>query len=239
LSLTITCGVIAAILNPFDIGAVDVQDRMAHLHVSQENHMPTFQIYTIASAPEKAKPALEQLQQAFGFLPNLAASIANSPKLVTALVGVFQQVHNSSLTEPEIQIVLLTDAVANSSAYSVAFHTALAVQQGVNPEVTDAIRENTRGRTICGAFHAGEGAHREAGASQRTGTQCIPRRRLYKRTDHGGHRHSRGLDDHQLCWNHRQAAAVRPVPAIRLARIRMEARGPGNAIIGLRRPIQF
>jgi hypothetical protein len=48
---------------------------------------------------------------------------------VTALVGVFQQVHSSSLTEQEIQIVLLTDAVANSSAYAVAFHTALALNR--------------------------------------------------------------------------------------------------------------
>ena len=103
--------------------------------------MPTYPIQTIASAPEKSKPALEQLQQAFGFLPNIAASISNSPKLVTALVGVFQQVHSSSLTEPEIQIVLLTDAVANSSTYAVAFHTALAEQQGVSSEETDAIRE--------------------------------------------------------------------------------------------------
>ena len=103
--------------------------------------MPTYQIHTIASAPEKSKPALEQLRQAFGFIPNLAVAIANSPKLVTALVGVFQQVHSSSLTEQEIQIVLLTDAVANSSAYAVAFHTALALQQGVSSEETNAIRE--------------------------------------------------------------------------------------------------
>ena len=106
--------------------------------------MITYQIHTIASAPEKSKPALEQLQQAFGFIPNLAASISNSPKLVTALAGVFQQVHSSSLTEQEIQIVLLTDAVANSSKYAVAFHTALAVQQGVSLEETNAIRD---GRT--------------------------------------------------------------------------------------------
>ena len=102
--------------------------------------MPTYQIHTIASAPEKSRAALEQLQQAFGFIPNLVASIANSPKLVTALVGVFQQVHSNSLTEQEIQIVLLTDAVANSSAYAVAFHTALALQQGVSSEETGAIR---------------------------------------------------------------------------------------------------
>ncbi|HEY4045989.1 MAG TPA: hypothetical protein VGM27_03895 [Acidobacteriaceae bacterium] len=139
----ITCEVIAGPPNPFDIGRVDVQDYL-RLYIAQVNHMPTYQIHTIASAPEKSKPALEQLQQAFGVLPNIAAVIANSPKLVNSLVGVFQQVHSSSFTEPEIQIVLLTDAVANTSKYAVAFHTALALQQGVSPEETNAIRD---GRT--------------------------------------------------------------------------------------------
>lgn len=103
--------------------------------------MPTYQVHTTVSAPEKSKPALEQLQQAFGFIPNLVASISNSPKLLTALVGLFQQVHSPGLTEAENQIVLLTDAVTNSSAYAVAFHTALAHEQGISPEETTAIRD--------------------------------------------------------------------------------------------------
>ena len=103
--------------------------------------MPNYPIHTIASAPENSKPGLEQLQQAFGVIPNIAAAIANSPKLINSLVGAFQQVHSSSLTEQEIQIVLLTDAVANSCTYAVAFHTTLALQQGVSPEQTGAIRE--------------------------------------------------------------------------------------------------
>ena len=102
--------------------------------------MPTYQIHTIASAPEQSKPVLEQLQQAFGVIPNLAAVISNSPKLVTAFSAVFQQVHSSSLTEQEIQIVLLTDAVTNSCAYAVAFHTALALKEDVSSEETKAIR---------------------------------------------------------------------------------------------------
>lgn len=102
--------------------------------------MPTYQIHTIASAPEKSRPVLEQLRQSFGLIPNLAAAISNSPKLLTAFAAVFQQVHSSSLTEQEIQIVLLTDAVTNSSEYAVAFHTALALGQGVRSEETDAIR---------------------------------------------------------------------------------------------------
>lgn len=103
--------------------------------------MPTYQVHTIASAPEKSKPVLEQLQQAFGFIPNLVATISNSPKLLSGLAGLFQQVHSPGLTEEENQIVLLTDAVTNSSTYAVAFHTALAIQQGILPEETDAIRE--------------------------------------------------------------------------------------------------
>jgi len=103
--------------------------------------MQAYQIHTIASAPEKSKLVLEQLQQAFGVIPNLAGAIANSPKLATAFLAVFQQVHSSSLTEQEIQIVLLADAVANSCTYAVAFHTALARKEGVSSEETEAIRE--------------------------------------------------------------------------------------------------
>ena len=90
--------------------------------------MQTYQIHTIASAPEKSKAVLEQLQHSFGAIPNLAGVMANSPKLATAFLSVFQQVHSTGLTEQEIQIVLLADAVANSCAYAVAFHTALALK---------------------------------------------------------------------------------------------------------------
>src|SRR5215469_7803803 len=99
--------------------------------------------YTMDSAPANSKPALEQMQKAFGVVPNIAGAVANSPKLINSLVGVFQQVHTSSLKEPEIQIVLLTDAVVNSCTYAIAFHTALALQQGVSAEETEAIREGS------------------------------------------------------------------------------------------------
>jgi AhpD family alkylhydroperoxidase len=40
-----------------------------------------------------------------------------------------------------VQIILLTDAVVNACTYAVAFHTGLALQQGISPEETGAIRE--------------------------------------------------------------------------------------------------
>jgi alkylhydroperoxidase family enzyme len=103
--------------------------------------MPNYPVHTITSAPEESKSALEQLQKAFGVLPNLPAVIANSPKLINSLVGLFAQVHSPGLSEAENQIVLLTDAVTNSSTYAVAFHTALALKNGIGPEETTAIRE--------------------------------------------------------------------------------------------------
>jgi alkylhydroperoxidase family enzyme len=103
--------------------------------------MPNYPVHTMDTVPEGSKAGLEQLQKAFGVIPNIAAAIANSPKLINSLVGVFQQVHSSSITEEEIQVVLLTDAVANASTYAVAFHTGLAQKQGVSAEETGAIRE--------------------------------------------------------------------------------------------------
>ena len=103
--------------------------------------MLNYPVQTIASALEGSKSALDQFKKAFGVVPNIVGAIANSPKLINSLVGLFGQVHSPGLSEAENQIVLLTDAVTNSSTYAVAFHTALALQQGISSEETTAIRE--------------------------------------------------------------------------------------------------
>jgi len=102
--------------------------------------MSSYPIHTIASAPELSKPVLLQLQQTFGVIPNIAAAMANSPVLINGFIGLFERVHASSLTEQQIQTVLLTNAVTNVSEWAVAFHTALALQQGVPPADVEAIR---------------------------------------------------------------------------------------------------
>jgi AhpD family alkylhydroperoxidase len=103
--------------------------------------MVSYPIHSIESAPEKSQPALEQLRQAFGFVPNLAGAIANSPVLANSLVGLFQNVHGGSFTEAEVQAVLLTNAVTNSCAWATAFHTALALKEGLDPVDVQAIRK--------------------------------------------------------------------------------------------------
>ena len=103
--------------------------------------MTNFPVHTMESAPERSKPALRQLQSAFGMLPNIAGAMATSPVLINSLVGLFGNVHGGSFTEAQVQTVLLTDAVTNACAWAVAFHTALALKEGIDPADVQAIRE--------------------------------------------------------------------------------------------------
>jgi alkylhydroperoxidase family enzyme len=103
--------------------------------------MTTFPVHNMESAPERSKPALRQLQSAFGMIPNIAGVMATSPVLINSLVGLFGNVHGGSFTEAQVQIVLLTDAATNGSTWAVAFHTALALKEGVDPADIQAVRE--------------------------------------------------------------------------------------------------
>jgi AhpD family alkylhydroperoxidase len=103
--------------------------------------MTRFPVHTMESAPERSKHSLKQLEAAFGMIPNIAGVMANSPVLINSLVGLFGNVHGGSFTEPQVQIVLLTDAVTNECAWAVAFHTALGLKAGLDPTDVQAIRE--------------------------------------------------------------------------------------------------
>lgn len=103
--------------------------------------MASFPVYTLESAPEGSKPALQGLAQAFGMVPNLVGALAGSPKLLTGLTGVFQQAHSGSFTEAQVQTLLLTNAVTNGCAWAVAFHTFLALKEGLSEADVQAIRE--------------------------------------------------------------------------------------------------
>lgn len=104
--------------------------------------MQTFPVHTLESAPEQSKPSLEALQRAFGIIPNVARTMSSSPVLVGSLVGLFQKVHGGSFSEEQIQAILLTNAVTNASTWAVAFHTGLALKEGVDPADVRAIREH-------------------------------------------------------------------------------------------------
>lgn len=102
--------------------------------------MEDFPVYTVDSAPEGSKPALRDLHAVFGIVPNIAGVMATSPVLINSLVGLFGRVHGGSFTEAQIQTLLLTNAVTNACNWAVAFHTALALKEGLEPADVEAIR---------------------------------------------------------------------------------------------------
>ncbi|HEY3849865.1 MAG TPA: hypothetical protein VGL87_02760 [Steroidobacteraceae bacterium] len=103
--------------------------------------MEKFSVYTIESAPEASRSSLRDVQARFGAIPNLAGAMALSPVLIKSFVPIFDQVHGGSFTEPQIQTVLLTDAVANASTWAVALHTALGLKAGLKAADVEAIRD--------------------------------------------------------------------------------------------------
>lgn len=103
--------------------------------------MQSFPVLTIDTAPEKSKPALQALQGAFGMIPNVAGTMATSPVLIDSLVALFGKVHGGNFSEAQIQTLLLTNAVTNGCAWAVAFHTGLALREGLDEVDVRAIRE--------------------------------------------------------------------------------------------------
>jgi AhpD family alkylhydroperoxidase len=103
--------------------------------------MSIFEIQTIDRAPEGSRAPLEKLRDTFGMVPNVAGIIANSPVLANIFVPLFEGVHGGTFTEAEIQTLLLTNAVTNSCAWAVAFHSYLALKAGLEPGDVEAIRQ--------------------------------------------------------------------------------------------------
>ncbi|WP_407148549.1 carboxymuconolactone decarboxylase family protein [Bradyrhizobium sp. ORS 86] len=102
--------------------------------------MTRFPVHTLDSAPQASKASLRDVEARFGMIPNLAGAMATSPVLLQSFIGIFDKVHAGSFSEPQIQTVLLTDAVTNGCAWAVALHSALGLQAGLDPADVAAMR---------------------------------------------------------------------------------------------------
>jgi AhpD family alkylhydroperoxidase len=100
----------------------------------------TYATHTPESAPALAADGLRLLQATVGLVPNLAATMAESPALLNgflALRGLYAQ---TGFSGGEVQVLSLTAAVENDCSWCVAFHTAMALKEGVDRQAVDALR---------------------------------------------------------------------------------------------------
>src|SRR5262245_52227053 len=99
-----------------------------------------FTVHTKDSAPEGSREALGALEANVGFIPNLAATIAESPVAFRGFVGMQTALRGSKLTGVEREVVGLTVSHENESPYSMAAHSTFASAQGAPEAVVDALR---------------------------------------------------------------------------------------------------
>lgn len=104
--------------------------------------MALFNVHTVETAPEGSKAVLEKSKHALGFIPNLYATMAESPSALNAYTAISEYFENSSLSRIEQQIVALTASVVNGCEFCVAAHSVIAKKMvGVDMDIVDAIRE--------------------------------------------------------------------------------------------------
>lgn len=100
----------------------------------------TYAVHTLESAPEMARDALGSLQAAVGRIPNLAATMAESPALLKGFLALRELYAKTGFSPGEVQVLSLTAAYENDCAWCLAFHTAMALKDGVDREAIDALR---------------------------------------------------------------------------------------------------
>ena len=105
--------------------------------------MTAFTIHTLESAPEASKPILETAKSKLGFLPNLMATMAESPVLVESYLTLMGLFDKTDLSETERQIILMTNNRLNGCTYCMAAHTAASSMAGVDQSIIAALRSGS------------------------------------------------------------------------------------------------
>lgn len=104
----------------------------------------TFTIHDTHSAPEKSREALENIEQAYGFLPNIMGAFAESPAILQAYIKLNELFSNETAFDAtEQQVVLMTASRFHDCGYCMAAHSTIANSQSVDESVINALREGT------------------------------------------------------------------------------------------------
>lgn len=87
---------------------------------------------TIETAPEASRHTLSHLEQSFGRIPDLYATIAHSPTSLDSYLSWDHALTHSSLSRREIEQLYLHVSELNGCGYCVAAHEALGKHLGLS-----------------------------------------------------------------------------------------------------------
>lgn len=99
-------------------------------------------LLTLETAPDAAKPFLENALKGSGFIPNLLAVLANAPAALETYITVSGLNGKSDLSLADREVVQLIAATNHGCDFCVAGHTAVARNKAKLPEaVIEALRQ--------------------------------------------------------------------------------------------------
>lgn len=102
--------------------------------------MATFTVHSMDTAPEASKSNLEEVKKAWGFVPTLHGTLAESPVALEAYDTLFGLVAKSSFSPAEQQVAYLAINVFNECEYCTAGHTYLARAAKLDEAAIQALR---------------------------------------------------------------------------------------------------
>jgi uncharacterized peroxidase-related enzyme len=102
--------------------------------------MPRIPTIQTTTPPEKVRPLFESLKQKLGSVPNLFATIGQSPEALRALLEATDTLSRGALSPREVELVNLLTSELNGCGYCVSAHGALGKLAGLSPDEIDAAR---------------------------------------------------------------------------------------------------
>lgn len=94
-----------------------------------------------ATTDERAEQILQQVEQAYGFRPNLIEELVTSPAAAQVYLGGQQAMQEASLDDAERNAVMLAVSTRNDCHYCTAAHAGIGKQAGLSADQVDAILE--------------------------------------------------------------------------------------------------
>lgn len=103
--------------------------------------MTEFPLHTAKTAPDAARPILQQIEKRYGFVPNFYAKLAESPEALKAYLDVAAHFEKTTLSPAEQQVVMLAVSHENACEFCVSAHSFVAKNVAKVPaNVVDALR---------------------------------------------------------------------------------------------------
>jgi uncharacterized peroxidase-related enzyme len=106
--------------------------------------MSEMKIHDETTAPPAARPLLEQVKRAIGFVPNMLGVLAENPAALEGYLCLSRIFEGAGFSPLERQVVQLTVSIENACHFCVAAHSAATAAESPDVSVIVAIRTNQR-----------------------------------------------------------------------------------------------